>query len=1166
MAAAAPSTNLLLRIRAPRPDQPDQFPIEISLDGGGSLRASVRIPFEELIEADSRPWEYGRRLGASLFSEPSLRRALSYARGKDGHRVAISIEVDADATPAHSVLWERLIFSSGDEEEAFAASSQYGLSRLIPSETPALPAPGDGPLRLLLVVASPVELATLGQSSQLAPIDTAAEIANLRGAWDSLVARGLLRVKILGRIDAALADPLREAGYDVAARPATLESIADFISGVDSLHLICHGAFRDGKASLLLEDSEGRSKVIAEDQFLPPLGKRSLRLVFLQACQSATRSPGTTNVFSGLAPKVARVASAVVAMQDYVLMDDAKRFAQEFYETLLTTGSAHSAVNAGRRTLYRLDSGNWAIPALFLAPRAEPLWQADAVLSAVHDVSAKLHEIPDVATPFPIEVIRLGSAVSFQTETSPPGARVRLSQAIAAEISNPESDSHLIVIAGHNGRAKTAQLYSLYTEYAAKVSRGGPLPFLVRMSHFEPADVTATESVAKAISKTFGDLIDGQVSIPAIAKRLSQPFVLFLDGDQETDNRRRTFACENLTELIENREDAFVVATLDQYSLDHIPALALRAEKKPAAAIFLVQLMTPASVGQFLHGLPSGTGAPLLHVIEHSNLFDLATVPWLLSILIRQPSRSIGSRSQVIERVVNSNFASVPWTLGARRIVQDLLGNIAWTLQTLKLQRLTGSQLYELLDETRGRREVPLEQLRNAALETRMLAPTDEDGVRFAYPGFQSFWCAKHLLSLDPTEMKRRLDDVTATLGRWSRVRLWEDTLVLLTGLMDEPDQLLRRILSGNNLSVGEQTFLAARCINEAHLCGKSVASDVSLQVLDSLILRSSNCQDGTTAPRVRAAATLGLLRDPQAIPHLLSLAIKPTYIDPDGNLTFHPSGVRQAALQVLMTMQKEAEAHIDSLTNSGVQSIPDLIEAWRANDSESLKRIFFRKEKGLPAIAAFALAAIGEDNLEFLAKQILDPSIENDTMWAIADAVLFCDPRTVASSVVAGMRRNPALHLPAAYILGRLGISDPGSDELRFLDRCLHDDNVRVQGVALRSLAQLGQTDYRELAEWIATGQGKPSSQGSLRVPKRNSERNVLRRYALESLRLIGTLATIDRLRESRNSEARKRDPFQSPQLNQLSYEISEAIYWRVTGGLKGDFYDLPPESPAKS
>ena len=68
-------------------------------------------------------------------------------------------------------------------------------------------------------------------------------------------------------------------------------------------------------------------------------------------------------------------------------MEDARRFAQQFYDTLLTTGFADMAVNTGRRVLYRPDSRNWTIPALYLTPKAELLWEPDAVLRAVQDLA-----------------------------------------------------------------------------------------------------------------------------------------------------------------------------------------------------------------------------------------------------------------------------------------------------------------------------------------------------------------------------------------------------------------------------------------------------------------------------------------------------------------------------------------------------------------------------------------------------------------------------------------------------------------------------------------------------------------------------------------------------------------------------------------------------------
>lgn len=1166
----ATSTSLLLNIGTPDPDT-GKFPVKATLDGAGSLQTSIHIPAEDLQKCESEPWNYGRKLGESVFADPDLRRALAYARGKNGQRVSVSLEIDVEAFAAQKILWERLIFTNGDEELAFAASSGFGLSRLIPSETPAAAPPAQGPFRLLLVIASPIELQDASEGSPMKAIDASAEIGNLRSAWDSLVRRGLLRATILGRVEDSLATSLRASGYDVISKAATLEAISDALSAFDSLHLICHGSFKDNTAHLLLEDPDGRSKAVTEQDFLPKLGERSLRLVFLQACQSAKRNPGSPNVFSGLAPKVALRAAAVVAMQDFVLMEDAKRFAQEFYDTLLATGSADFAANAGRRTLYRPDSGNWAIPALFLAPKAEPLWQPDAILAAVQDLAAKFREKPDVAAPFPIEVVRLGPGISTQMETSPPGPRVRLPDAVSSALFPEKGDaSPLVVIAGHYGRAKTAQLYYLYNEYASRVARGGPLPLLTRLNDFQPADVSSAEAVARAVAKTYSDFAGIELSISVLTRRLSQPFVLLVDGDQDADNRKRLYAFECFADLTKGRTDASVVITLDQGSLEQVPSLtgALASgssDSEGQTPIFLVQLLSPANIAQYVNSLPGDSGRALLQAIEHSNLFDLAGVPWLLSSLIRQSNRSILSRSGVIARISNGNFAAVNLPPGGRRIVQDLLGRIAWTLQTHQIQRLAGSGLYEVLDEVRGRREIPLEQLRAAALETKMVCPSEDDGIRFAYPGFQSFWCAQYFLD-SGAGIGRHLDDVTATLGRRSRIRLWEDTLVLLAGLMDEPDRLVRRILSGSSLGAGEQTFLAARCINEARLSGRPIAPDVSLQVLDNLILRSSSLRERIASIRIRATECLGLLRDPTAIPHLVSLVMGLIRPVRDGVLTFEVSGMRQAALQVLLTMQQEAEAYVRSLAadpnaKSSVQQLPELIRAWRAADSQALQAIFMRKDEGIPAICAFVLAALGDQNLEFLSEQIADPSAPTDTVWAIADAVLLFDPGKVTRFTLPRMRENSALHTPAAYIIGRLRIATPESEEAQFLNNCLRSSDAKTQGVALRSLAQLGDTRYRDLCEWVVTGRGT-SPNREIPIPKKSKDRNLLRYYALESLRLIGTEATIEALRAARSWSADETADPQAIDLSQLSYQVTEDIYWRLTGGMEGDSYE-PPSSP---
>jgi hypothetical protein len=91
----------------------------------------------------------------------------------------------------------------------------------------------------------------------------------------------------------------------------------------------------------------------------------------------------------------------------------------------------------------------------------------------------------------------------------------------------------------------------------------------------------------------------------------------------------------------------------------------------------------------------------------------------------------------------------------------------------------------------RGRREIPLETLRAAALETKWSAraKTMESAC---YPGFQSYWCAQYFLD-SGVGLGRHLDTILATLGGGvAASRLWEDTLVLLSGLMDGPDRLLQ--------------------------------------------------------------------------------------------------------------------------------------------------------------------------------------------------------------------------------------------------------------------------------------------------------------------------------------------------------------------------------------
>jgi hypothetical protein len=1139
----------------------------VTLDGAGTFSAAVTLEVASFKPLESSPWEYGKQLGQAVFADPGLQRALAYARGKAA-RVSVALQIDA--VPLQDLLWERLILSSAGEELAFAASASVALSRRIASETPVLTS-HHGPLRLLLLLSSPRELDAAAEGAPLRRIDAAIEVGALREAWDPLVQRGLMQVSILARLPADLAADLRARGYRVFDTAATLDALSDRLTSFDTLHVLSHGTFKDGRASLLFENPEGRAAFVSEEDLLARLGERTLRLVFLQACQSAARKAGELNALSGLAPKLAGRAGGVIAMQDFVGVQDARRFAQEFYDTLLTTGLADSAVNAGRRALYRPGSSSWAIPALYLSPQAEQLWQPDAVLVAVQDLADQLRKRPDSAARFPIEVIRQWPGVSSKMETSPPGPRVRIQEAVSSALAPPDGPrSPIVVIAGNYGRAKTVQLYGLYCRSANELSRDdGRLPLFAHISDFQPTDDPPELLVANAVSRTY-KRFDIDLPAAAIAPRLSQPFILYLDGDQDADSRQRSAAFDALWELAESNPQGSAVVTLDEQVLGHLPALNV-SDPARQIPILLVQLLSPATVAQYLTAL-GARAQPLLTSIQGANLFDLAGVPWLLAHLMRQSNRGGLSRSGVIARVVNGNLASANLAPGMRRLVHDLLGRTAWALQTQQGVRLDGFRLYEVMDQVRGRLEVPLEQLKSAALATRILAPSDEDGVRFSYPGFQSFWCVRHLLDSE-NAFTSRLDDITATLGRRSRVRLWEDTLVLLAGMMTAPDRLIRRMLWGSSMSYGEHAFLAARCIHEAKLAGQKISPDVVDQVLDNLIWRSTPMKESSAAVRIRATEALALLQHPASTPHLISLAVervRPTF---NGQPEFELPGLRHASLQVLLTMQEQVDEYVKTRAAgpSGTAQeagLQDLLLKWRTDDSAALKEMFETTQiEGLPALVVFALGSLGgESNLAFLSEQILREDARPDMRWSIADSLLLFTPLEVTDQAISRMRRVPALHAHAAYMIGKLRVATAGSEEAAFLVSCLQSPDVQTRGVALKALAQLGRGEYRELCECIARDAwNRVVRHKSFAVPRKPADRISLRVHALESLRLIGTEESLIALRQARNwrpeGTAGDRD---ASELLQLSYEVSEDIYWRLTGGLEGDFYE-PTEHEGK-
>lgn len=354
-------TDLEIRIfqRQTHPELAEEalgYPVEITLGGQqefprGYLDAGV-VPWAPtgVPEAD------GQKLFETLFADGALRGAWAEAQGQAPQR-RVRLRIDANAAELHALPWELL----QQGPVMLSAQADTPFSRYLPIALPWSGPVEERPIRVLAVIADPEDLQS---RYNLAPVDIALERESL---------------------ESALADVgPDELQIDFLDAPVTPERLEEALrEGYHVLHFVGHGAFssRRGQAALYMQDEAGNALRVLDDRLVNMVARQGVRprLVFLAACQSATRS--TSDAFLGLGPKLVRVGvPAVVAMQDVVTIETARKFSATFYPRLLEHGQVDLAVNEARSTLLTVGRADAAVPVLFMRLKSGQLWgdEADA--------------------------------------------------------------------------------------------------------------------------------------------------------------------------------------------------------------------------------------------------------------------------------------------------------------------------------------------------------------------------------------------------------------------------------------------------------------------------------------------------------------------------------------------------------------------------------------------------------------------------------------------------------------------------------------------------------------------------------------------------------------------------------------------------------------------
>jgi hypothetical protein len=329
------------------------YPVEITVNNELEFPRGYLDPTFLPWVASTDPAQDGVRLFQWLLADSTLQRAWAETRGQAPAR-RLRLRIDASAPELHVIPWEALRDPADGVVHDLAASVNTPFSRYLSRPAPPGSPLFQRPIKVLVALANPANLPDF----QLQAVEVEQEWALLQAATQGLAVE-LVRL----------------------TQPCTLPALAQALkAGIHVLHLVGHGSYnsRTQEAALLLADEQNQVRLVKENELAELLNRQlsagevanehKLRLVFLAACQTATRH--TADALRGFAPQLIQAGvPAVLAMQENIPVETARRFAQTFYRQLLEHGQVDLACNEARSLVISTGLSGAAIPVLLMRLR-----------------------------------------------------------------------------------------------------------------------------------------------------------------------------------------------------------------------------------------------------------------------------------------------------------------------------------------------------------------------------------------------------------------------------------------------------------------------------------------------------------------------------------------------------------------------------------------------------------------------------------------------------------------------------------------------------------------------------------------------------------------------------------------------------------------------------
>jgi hypothetical protein len=291
--------------------------------------------------------DFGGKLFEAVFSgdiEHLYRSSLeSAARAGKGLRIRLWLPEDSEL---HARPWEYLFDT--ESREFLAVREHTPLIRYLPVAQPIPPMTVEGPLRVLVALASPTDHPRL---------DIAREWEILCQALEPSITAGRLELR-------------RVPGC------CTFDNLRDSLRhfGTHIFHFVGHGL----PGALVLEQESGKGLDLEVTHLRAAFPSGALpRLIVLNACSGAIAEDVP---FSGLAQGLLKQGvPAVVAMQASITDEAALIFTRYFYRDLIETGAVDTSLTEAR--LRMLGNGHpieWGTPVLYMRAHSGQLFQPAA--------------------------------------------------------------------------------------------------------------------------------------------------------------------------------------------------------------------------------------------------------------------------------------------------------------------------------------------------------------------------------------------------------------------------------------------------------------------------------------------------------------------------------------------------------------------------------------------------------------------------------------------------------------------------------------------------------------------------------------------------------------------------------------------------------------------